>query len=643
MQESVKEIDESDEALLMSWREERNEGAIRTLCERHAALVLAACRRQAAPYPDDAAQAVFIILAEKPQAIGDPRRLIGWLLGVTRRVVTQQRRAIRKRHHHEQLAAKEQARQHVPPQEESWHDVLPILDDALAKLSPGRREALVRYYLEGKPQAQVATELGCSVDAVKTRVHEGLSKLRTLLSRRGVSLSIATLATCLAGQAAAAESACAVACCRAALLPSSSQNALTLAQGVYKTMFITSASLGACASLFAGAALLIFMSGAEGEPLPTPSSTPIAALVAENAAAVAEANPADNAALDWWRASMFIPSDTDPIWQKWKEVEAGKRISLTMEESERLSRPLRLLELGSQNSYCAWGIDIQEGPEALMQPFVAFRKLIHLGLLRIQAHRPGQAGQPVDDILTCLRASRIASGIAPTSIDFLFYLRCEEQVLRMTAQLAPELNPEERKRMLDGIAGLPVPTKLSACLAGELKLALHQLNAFRTQPEDGRIASAEMEMFSMTETFNAEDPDLDVMVTDASLNQALLYYPKEFSRVEEHWKLPFKLRQVPLNPAPGSMEGSSSPWIQLNWQGLKGLPIQEARLVVARELLAAALTYLDQGDAGLATHPDPLTGKPFQLIEKEGKRGLTAQIFDDHEPIIFWLGPKNHQ
>jgi RNA polymerase sigma factor (sigma-70 family) len=173
----------NDADLLAAWRQSRDESAFQFLCDRNATLVTAACRRLGSPDTEEAAQAVFILLAQRPGAVGAPDRLGGWLLGSTRRIVANQRRIARRRRHHEQEAAMAYAQQRrIDANDGVWMDALPLLDDALAELSTKRREAVVRFYLEDRPQCQIAIELGCSVDAVKMRVHEGLDKLRRALA-----------------------------------------------------------------------------------------------------------------------------------------------------------------------------------------------------------------------------------------------------------------------------------------------------------------------------------------------------------------------------------------------------------------------------------------------------------------------------
>ena len=57
----------------------------------------------------------------------------------------------------------------------------------------------------GRPQAEVAAELGCSVAAVKMRVLEGLDRMRAFYARKGISLSAVALGSGLASEATACD------------------------------------------------------------------------------------------------------------------------------------------------------------------------------------------------------------------------------------------------------------------------------------------------------------------------------------------------------------------------------------------------------------------------------------------------------
>lgn len=70
---------------------------------------------------------------------------------------------------------------------------LPSLRAALADLPAGQREAITLRYLANLDFAAVAQGLGIDDGAARVRVHRGLARLRSLLTRRGVALSVAPI------------------------------------------------------------------------------------------------------------------------------------------------------------------------------------------------------------------------------------------------------------------------------------------------------------------------------------------------------------------------------------------------------------------------------------------------------------------
>lgn len=63
---------------------------------------------------------------------------------------------------------------------ESTYDVA-LLQEALLKLSPEKREALILSRYEGFKYAEIAELAGCSVETVKSRVHRGINDLKKIL------------------------------------------------------------------------------------------------------------------------------------------------------------------------------------------------------------------------------------------------------------------------------------------------------------------------------------------------------------------------------------------------------------------------------------------------------------------------------
>ncbi|MEK7413665.1 MAG: sigma-70 family RNA polymerase sigma factor, partial [Planctomycetota bacterium] len=263
-----------DRSLLSSWFTRRDEAAFHTLCGRYAGLVAATCRRLEATDVDEASQAVFIVLAQRLDAARAHDRLAGWLVLTARHVVSRQRRTVARRYRHEQEAAMDHQRNQIEAGASTWDDVRPLLDEALANLSPGRREAVVRFYLAGTPQAKVAEELGCSVDAVKTRVHEGLDSLRKFFLRRGVTLSAAAIVSGLASEVAAAAPTLAVTCAQAGLAPASAPTAAAIAHDITSAATINVAVIAAALIAVAGTCLTAVLVVEKPHGAETPAVAP---------------------------------------------------------------------------------------------------------------------------------------------------------------------------------------------------------------------------------------------------------------------------------------------------------------------------------------------------------------------------------
>jgi len=191
---------DGDDLLLAAYAATRDGAAFRRLVERHLPLVHSAARRQLAgdaAAADDVAQAVFLLLAERP---GRVRRgtLAGWLLVATRRVAGQWRRSARRRATHERIAAA--AAEKEPSVTDSASaatadELRGVLDAALARLGATDRSAVAIRHLQGRPLADVAAALGVSEGAAATRLSRALARLRRHLVAAGAT----TLPTATAG------------------------------------------------------------------------------------------------------------------------------------------------------------------------------------------------------------------------------------------------------------------------------------------------------------------------------------------------------------------------------------------------------------------------------------------------------------
>src|SRR5262245_48884090 len=152
--------DETDRHLLQRFAAARDEAAFELLVRRHGALVRGVCRRVLgnADDADDAFQATFLVLATKAASV-DWRAGVGpWLYQVAYRLARKARaRAARRRLQEGQAPLPRPA---AAPDDLTWRELRPLLDEELARLPQRYRAPLVLCYLEGKTRDEAAELLG---------------------------------------------------------------------------------------------------------------------------------------------------------------------------------------------------------------------------------------------------------------------------------------------------------------------------------------------------------------------------------------------------------------------------------------------------------------------------------------------------
>ena len=180
----------SDGSLLQRYAEAQDADAFAELVRRYAGPVYGTCLRVVGNAHDaeDVAQECFLELARKAGSIVSS--LSGWLhTAATRRAIDAIRRSSRRRRHEERAMS-----QHNHASEPTWAELAPLVDEALEGLPELLREPLVRHYLEGRSQGDIAAGLGVSQSTVSRRIERALDGLRATLRERGVIASAAVLA-----------------------------------------------------------------------------------------------------------------------------------------------------------------------------------------------------------------------------------------------------------------------------------------------------------------------------------------------------------------------------------------------------------------------------------------------------------------
>jgi len=234
----------TDRDLLQRFARERDGDAFAALVQRYGPLVLGVCCRVLRQEQDaeDAFQATFLVLARKAGSIEQPERLGNWLYGVASRVAQKARAEAARRRARQQPVTDVLASRGDP--EADWEDLRQVLDDEVQRLPDKFGAPLVLCYLQGMTREEAAARLGRSAGAVKGLLERGRELLRSRLARRGVTLSMGSLAAMLSGSAlsAAVPAVLRDSTVRAALVFAAGKapaagSAAALAQGVLQAMF----------------------------------------------------------------------------------------------------------------------------------------------------------------------------------------------------------------------------------------------------------------------------------------------------------------------------------------------------------------------------------------------------------------------
>jgi RNA polymerase sigma factor (sigma-70 family) len=201
-----------DRQLLQQYAREGSEAAFGELVARHVNLVYSAALRRTngdAHLAQDVAQLVFTDLARKAGSLPKGVVLSGWLHRASRFAAAQLMRTEQRRMTREQEALMMNTPEYEPSADSSrrsptaadWRDIRPLLDEALDTLGDADRDAVLLRFFEQRTLAEVGRALGSSEDAARKRLSRALEKLRSRLTRRGVTTTATALSAAIAANA----------------------------------------------------------------------------------------------------------------------------------------------------------------------------------------------------------------------------------------------------------------------------------------------------------------------------------------------------------------------------------------------------------------------------------------------------------
>lgn len=304
----------SDIELLRQYTGQNSEEAFAALVSRHVNLVYSAALRKTGNchVAQEITQAVFIILAKKAPGLRKETILPGWLYQTARLTAANFLRNDMRRIHREQEACMQS-----PNEPEPWPQIVPLLEDAMGRLSEKERNAIVLRFFEGKSFQEIGTAFGASENAAKKRVSHGLEKLRKFLFRRGVNSTPEAIAGAI------------------------SANSIALApSGLAKTISVVAVAKGAAASastliLVKGALQIMAWSNAK-----TAAVAGVAAvvLVAATTVVIKTSNTQPHRAVTASPDSSLFGTDSIPQIQLGDALNVGNRVLVNTANKARIAK-----------------------------------------------------------------------------------------------------------------------------------------------------------------------------------------------------------------------------------------------------------------------------------------------------------------
>lgn len=188
--DSVCCVDRSEDQALVERLLQRDEDALREVMQAYGGVVFGMAKRVVADptAAEEVAQDAFLALWRRPGAYDEKRgSLRAFLLGVTRnKAIDLVRHEETLRKAKDALITEAEATSEHPSTDElmAASGEREELMAALAQLSDVQREAVVLAYFGGRTYREVAEELEIPEGTAKTRLRDGLSKLRKVLPTR---------------------------------------------------------------------------------------------------------------------------------------------------------------------------------------------------------------------------------------------------------------------------------------------------------------------------------------------------------------------------------------------------------------------------------------------------------------------------
>ena len=154
------------------------------LFERHHGRLFSFCLRMTGnrETAGDMVQETFVRMLKYRATYRDQGAFLAWMYRLARNVCVDHFRSRPRELPEDEGIAERPSPEPLPTERASRREELRLLERALLRLSVEKRETLLLARFGAMPYAEIAEVLGCTVSAVKVRVHRAVRELREVYS-----------------------------------------------------------------------------------------------------------------------------------------------------------------------------------------------------------------------------------------------------------------------------------------------------------------------------------------------------------------------------------------------------------------------------------------------------------------------------
>jgi hypothetical protein len=333
-----------------------------------------------------------------------------------------------------------------------------------------------------------------------------------------------------------------------------------------------------------------------------------------------------NPALRYYQAFLEMPNlpETDHqelFVREWRGQPLDKRFGELVSRYDVEFRFLR--EAARAEVPCDWGVDLTEGPDALLPGLARAKAAAQVSRLRVMWHlRNGRQAEARDDLLAAFTLGRNVSrdGVL---VSALVQLAIENITESVVLENFFQLQPETLQQIVDGINAAPARGTIAQCIPAE-RHSFHDWllrKVEELQKETSGDGTKTLERLSeLFARFGGEaEPDKEfaarVIKAGGATTEGVLGLIRELSpmydRIAVLMNLPHGPFEEQLTQFMAEVDQNPNPLVPKLFKVFAKCRTREFAALVKQAMVRAGVEYKLRGEAGLRSVTDPCGNGPF--------------------------------